>query len=651
MNDANIQGLTANDTPPEKRSGLDKAIAALDKVGSLSRYVNIIGVGILFLMLVLTFINVLTRKVFNSPIVGVVEITEVLMVMAVFLAIGHTQNKKGHISVDLFTTKLKPVPKLIVDGMHNLLATFMFVIIIWQVIVQTIYFAQNNANHSQYLYLPNAPFDGVIAFGCILLTLLLIRDFLVDIRDGLKYKIKGFQWLLMIGIPVLIAIFSYFFMQPGLWHIDRVTVGIIGIVVSVILFLAGFPIAYTMFFVSFVFVGNIRGLSTALDMLASDTFRTASSYSWSVLPFFTLMGFVCLYARFGEDLFLSAFKWIGHKAGGMAMATVAACAAFGAIVGDSVSATATMSSVAAVPMKKVNYKDALTAGAIVGGATLGPVIPPSVIFIMFGLLTGISIGDLFMAGIIPGLIMAICFIAVIIIWCKKDPQAGPVAERVCWKDRLISLKAVGPVIILFLVVIGGIYAGIFTPTEGGAIGAVIALILGLVGKRVNFKIFAETLLESGNVIAMTFLIVISSQMFSRMLAWTNVSGAMKDFVLGLHMSPLAFVAVSMLIFIILGMFLNGLSVILITIPIFYPISVALGIDPIWYLVLCCIAMNSGNLTPPVGINLFVLRGMRKDISMADIYKGAIPFSLATIVSLVLLFVLPILSTWLPSLLR
>ncbi|UWG98504.1 TRAP transporter large permease subunit [Dehalobacter sp. DCM] len=651
MDDAITQKLHVDILPPGKLRGLDKMIAVLDKVGTVCRYVNIIGVGMLFLMLVLTFINVIMRKFFNSPIVGVVEITEVLMVMAVFLAIGHTQNKKGHVSVDLITEKLKPVPKLIMEGMHNLLATFIFIIIIWQVILQTIYFAANNSNHSQYLFLPNAPFDAIIAFGCILLTLLLIRDFLINIRDGLNCKLKGFQWLLMIGIPVLIAVFSYFWMQPTLWHIDKVTVGIIGIVLSVVLFLVGFPIAYTMFFVSFIFVGNVRGIPTALDMLASDTFRTVSSYSWSVLPFFTLMGFVCLYARFGDDLFVAAFKWIGHKAGGMAMATVAACAAFGAIVGDSVSATATMSSVAAEPMKRYKYKDVLTAGAIVGGASLGPVIPPSVIFIMFGLLTGVSIGDLFMGGVFPGLLMALCFIAIISIWCKMDPTLAPPGERSNWKERIISLKAVGPVVILFVIVIGGIYTGVFTPTEGGAIGAFIALILGLLGRRVNFKIFANTLLESGNVIAMTFLIVISSNMFTRMLAWSNVSGAMKRFVLDLNMTPSIFVIVTMLIFTFLGCFLNGISLILITIPIFFPITTALNIDPMWFLILSCIAMNLGNLTPPVGINLFVLKGMQKDMLMSDIYKGSVPFVIGTLVTLILLFLFPPISTWLPSILR
>lgn len=213
------------------------------------------------------------------------------------------------------------------------------------------------------------------------------------------------------------------------------------------------------------------------------------------------------------------------------------------------------------------------------------------------------------------------------------------------------MKAVGPVVILFIIVIGGIYAGVFTPTEGGAIGAVVALILGLLGKRMTFKIFADTLLESGNVIAMTFLIVISFNMFTRLLAWSNVSLALKRFVLDLNMSPSIFVIVTMLIFVFLGCFLNGISLILITIPIFYPIATALGVDPMWFLVLSCIAMNLGNLTPPVGINLFVLKGMQKDILMSDIYKGSMPFFIGTVVTLVIMFLFPAISTWLPSILR
>lgn len=649
--DEHRQDKLDNNGAPKRMGGLDKTIAVLDKVGVLSRWVNIIGVGILFLMVVLTFVNVVLRKFFNSPIIGVVEITEVLMIVAIFLAVAHTQNKKAHISVDIITNRLAPRPKLIMEAVHNLLAAAMFVIVIWQVYEQMLYFIQKNSQHSHYFNLPDAPFAGVIIFGCILLTLLLIRDFLVNIREALQTGLKPYQWFLMFGVPIIMAVLAFFWMQPNLWSTDKVTVGIIGIIVSLLFFLAGFPIAYSLFLVSFTFIGHVRGVSTALSMLGTDMFRTPGSYSWSVLPFFVFMGFTCLYAKFGDDLFKAAFKWIGHRAGGMAVATVGACAAFGAIVGDSVAATATMSAVAVPQMKEVKYDDRLTAGCIVGGASLGPIIPPSVIFIMFGLLTGASISDLFIAGIIPGLIMALCFMAIIMIWCRLNPRIGPGGERSDWKTRLVSLQAVGPVVVLFIVVIGGIYAGVFTPTEGGAIGGVIALILGLIARRFTLKRFAETLLESGNVIAMTFLILIASQMFTRLIAWCNVSTAMKTFIINLGLSSGLFVVAVLAILVFLGCFIDGLALVLITIPIFYPIAASLGIEPLWFLVLAAISLNLGNLTPPVGINLFVLKGMRKEIPMGDIYKGALPFVCGTIITLAILFAIPSLVTWLPAVLR
>ncbi|CEP66112.1 TRAP C4-dicarboxylate transport system permease DctM subunit [Moorella glycerini] len=632
-------------------NGLNKAIAALDKVGILSRWVNMFGVAVLFLMVILTFVNVILRKFFNSPIIGVVEITEVMMLVAIFLGIAYTQDMEGHVRVDVITARLAPRPKLTMESINDLLAIAMFVIVIWQVIERMLVFIQRNTMHSPFLPIPAAPIAAIVIFGCILLTLLLIRDFLLKLTEALQLGLKLYHWGLMFGVPILLAGSAIFWMQPNLWNISLPFVGLIGIVVSLILFFMGMPIAFALLLVSFVFVAHIKGTLIALDMVGTEMYRTACSYSWSTLPFFVLMGFICLYAKFGDDLFRAAYKWIGHLRGGMATATIGACAAFAAIVGDSVAATATMTAVAMPEMKKVNYDDHLTAGCIVSGAALGPIIPPSVTFIIFGLLTGVSIGELFVAGIIPGIIMALCFIAVIFAWCRINPGVAPAGERSGWKSRIVSLKAVGPVLILFLLVIGGIYTGLFTPTEGGAIGAVVALILGIITKRFTLGSFAQSLLEAGKVTSMVFLILISAQMFARFAAWCNVSPTLTTLITNLRLSPAGFVVFVLVILSLAGCFIDGLALILISIPILYPIAVSLGIDPIWFLVLIAISVNMGNFTPPVGINLFVLKGMNKDIPVSVIYKGALPFVLANIVALALLFFIPGLITWLPAALK
>lgn len=652
MNSADEQAKFSNAAViPERFNWLNKIIASLDKVGVFSRWVNILGIAALFMMVMVTFVNVIARYIFHHPFIGVVEVTEVLMIMAVFLAITHTQNKKAHVAVDLFTTNLTPRKKTVLYFINNLLAIVLFIIIIWRVLVQLLLFIQNNSLHSPFVQIPDAPFAAIIVFGSILMCLLLIRDLLRDAFEACQQGLTLYHWLLMLGIPVLIGILAYFWAQPNLWHISLPLVAVIGVAVTLILMFMGMPIAFTLILTSFIFIAHIRGSFTALDMIGTTTFRTTGNYAWSTLPFFTLMGFVCLYAKFGEDLFTAAFKWFGHLRGGMAMATIGACAAFGAIVGDSIAATATMTTVAIPEMKKIRYSDAISSGCVVGGASLGCIIPPSVTFIIFGLLTGISIGDLFVAGIIPGLILVVCFVITIFIWCRINPEAAPSGQKSVWKTRFVSLKAGGPVLILFLLVIGGIYIGIFTPTEGGAIGAVVALILGLIYKRFNFKIFAGTLLESGQVMSMTFLILIGAIMFNIFLGWCNVIQTLEGAIISAHLSSSVFMAIVILALIIAGMFLNGLSLILISIPVVYPISKALGIDPIWFLMIVGITVNLGNLTPPVGINLFVLKGMRPEVSMKAIYLGSLPFCIATVGAIVILYFVPSLITWLPMALK
>jgi C4-dicarboxylate transporter DctM subunit len=386
-------------------------------------------------------------------------------------------------------------------------------------------------------------------------------------------------------------------------------------------------------------------------MVGIETYRNSGSYNWSVLPFFVTMGFVCLYARFGEDLYKSAYRWIGHVRAGLSVATIGACTGFAAIVGDSVSATATMGAVALPQMKQYGYDERLSAGCITAGATLGPIIPPSVAFIIVGVLTGLSIGDLFVAGIIPGIILAGGYMLAIFIWSRINPKIGPAGEKSDWKSRIISLRAGGPVLILFFLVIGGIYFGVFTPTEGGSIGAVGALIIGLIMRRFNWQRTYQTFIESGKVISMTFLILIGSIMFTRFAAWCNLSNTLQNTIASMGLSSSLFMVVEIVGFLILGCFIDLPPLLLIGIPLLYPVAVSLGIDKIWFSVITVIAINLGALTPPVGINLFVLKGVDKELPIGKIYAGALPFVAGSILSIIILFVAPILTTWLPSVLH
>jgi tripartite ATP-independent transporter DctM subunit len=649
MNKPEELTLDMGTTPVER--GLNKAVNILDRVGIFSRWTNVIGVAALSCMILVTFVNVFLRYVFNRPIAGVEAITEVIMICAIFFAVAHTHNTKSHISVDLVSNKLTEKPRLALEFITNLLSAGLFGIVSWRTLEHAIFLIQDSRVHDKFIGIPSGPFGVVIVIGCVSLFLLLIRDLLSQINDSLKFRLNWRYWLVMIGIPVVVVAFVYFWMQPDLWDIDLTTVGIIGVVFSLILFLSGMPVAYALIITSVIFLSHIRGLETALNMIGTEVYRNSGSYNWSVLPFFVTMGFICLFARFGEDLYFSAYKWIGHIKAGLSLATISACTGFAAIVGDSVSSTATMGAVALPQMKQYKYDDRLSAGCIVSGAGLGPIIPPSVAFIIIGVLTGLSIGDLFIAGVIPGIVIAGCYILTIYIWSRINPKVGPAGERSGWKARIISLRAGGPVLALFLLVIGGIYWGVFTPTEGGAIGAVGALLIGLVMVRFNWTRIYETLLESGKVISMTFIILIGSIMFTRFAAWCNLSNTLQDSIISMGLSPTLFTIVILAALLLLGCFIDLPPLLLIGIPLVYPVAVSLGINPIWFCVITVIVINLGAITPPVGINLFVLKGVDKTMPIGRIYAGVWPFVVGSIVAVAILFVAPALTTWLPQVLR
>jgi tripartite ATP-independent transporter DctM subunit len=651
MNETNGTARAAGASDSGGKSSLEKVAGALDKVGVFSRWTNVAGIAALVCMIFLTFVDVILRYFFNSPIKGVQEITEVIMICAIFLAVAYTHYTKSHISVDLVSNKLSRKPRLALEFITNLLSTGLFGIVCWRAIFFAYYVIQDHRLHDKFYGIPDGPFAIVICIGCISLFLLLLRDLLLKISDARKIKLNWKYWLVMIGVPVIFIVLAYFWMQPDLWNIDLTVVGVIAVVFSLVMFFTGMPVAYALILTSLIFVSHIRSPDTALSMIGTEMYRNSGSYNWAVLPFFVAMGFIALFARFGEDLYFSAYKWIGHIRAGLAVATIGACTAFAAIVGDSVASTATMGSVALPQMKKYQYDDRLTAGSITSGATLGPIIPPSTAFIIVGLLTGLSIGDLFIAGIIPGLIMAACFILVIYIWSRLNPRIGPAGERSGWKARIVSLRAGGPVLVLFLLVIGGIYFGIFTPTEGGSIGAVGAFTIGLILKRFNWKNTAQMLQDSGKVISMTFIILIGSLMFTRLAAWCNLSNSLRDSIINLNLAPMQFMALILFALLFLGCFIDLAPLLLIGIPLLFPTAKAIGTDPIYFCVLTVIVINLGALTPPVGINLFVLKGIAKEMPISKIYAGAWPFVFGAIAAVIILFFIPSLTTWLPSVLR
>ncbi|OGO21376.1 MAG: hypothetical protein A2144_03745 [Chloroflexi bacterium RBG_16_50_9] len=428
------------------------------------------------------------------------------------------------------------------------------------------------------------------------------------------------------------------------------TVGIIGVACSLLLMFIGMPVAFSLILTSFLFIGHIRGTFTALDIVGSEVFSTASNYLWAVVAFFVLMGFFALYARFGEEIYYTANKWLGHMSGGLGIATIGASTAFAGIVGDSLSVTTTMGTVALPEMRRYNYNDRLSTGVIAAGATIGPMIPPSMGFILYAILTEQSIGKLFIAGILPGLLLAVVFTASIYLRCRFNPELGPPGTKAIWRERLVSIKFGGPIAFLFLLVIGGIYAGIFTAIEGGGIGAAGAVIIGLAMKRYTWRSLSDALLGAGRVVGMIFLILVGAMMFTRFIAWCNLADAVREFMMGLALPPSVIILLILIIFLALGFVMDIMPLILIGVPIFHPVAMALGYDPVWFTVLLLITIQVGVITPPFAVILFAIKGLAKDIPIGTIYRGVFPFVMGTVLVIGIIFAVPPIATWLPSLL-
>lgn len=424
--------------------------------------------------------------------------------------------------------------------------------------------------------------------------------------------------------------------------------GLIGLVVLVILVFSRMWIALAMLFVGVWGIAYIGSFNEALGVLSTIPYRAIASYSISALPLFILMGVVISNTGVGADLYNTAYKWVGQLRGGLSMATVTACAGFAAISGSSTATAATMGKVALPEMRKYKYDPKLAAGCIASGGTMGILIPPSIGFIIYGILTAVSIGKLFIAGIIPGVLQAIFYIVTIYIMCKFNPQLGPAGLPTGIKEKIVSLKYTWPMIVLFALVIGGIYMGIFTPTEAGAVGAFGAIVITFIMRRLKGRNLLDSVMQTGQSTVMIILLIVGSFVFSYFVAISKLSFVLGEFVTGLAVSKYVVLAIIIFLYIICGMFLEITSAIILTVPIFFPVVLAMNFDPVWYGVIMVRMMEIGMITPPIGMNVFVLAGVT-DIPLATIFRGVVPFVIADIFHVALLVAFPSISLLLPSL--
>lgn len=409
------------------------------------------------------------------------------------------------------------------------------------------------------------------------------------------------------------------------------------------------PLAFAMGLVGYFGIGLTRGWQPALASTAQVVYETGFAYTLSVIPLFILMGNFVARAGLAHELFQAAYAFIGHVRGGLAHATVAACAGFGAICGSSIATAATMSKVAYPSMRKLGYSESLSTGVMAAGGTLGIMIPPSTIMVIYGIVTQTNIGKLFAAGVIPGLLTASLLMLGITIITARDPEHAPPGERTSWPDRWRALRGIWGVVVLVVLVLGGIYGGFFTATEGAGFGAAGAFIFALLRGRLTLRSIFEVLVESARTTAMLFTLLIAATIFANFVNFTTMPGDLKEWITHLGLSPTMVVVAMMAIYVVLGTVMEELTMVLLTIPLFFPIVTSMGFDPVWFGVLIVMIVQIGLISPPVGMNLFVINALLPGVGLRQIFRGCWPFVLVMVLVLGLLIAFPKLSLWLPSL--
>ena len=430
---------------------------------------------------------------------------------------------------------------------------------------------------------------------------------------------------------------------------NEVTIGIIGLAVILLMFLTGIELGFAMAIVGFVGFGIIVSTKAALNLLAKDIFDVFASYGFTVIPLFVLMGQIAFNAGIAKRLYNTSYKFIGHIPGGLAMATVAAATAFKALCGSSPATAATFASVAVPEMDRYNYAKKLSTGIVATVGTLGILIPPSVTLIVFGIITEQSIGKLFLAGLIPGLIIAFFFIVIIYGWCRINPALGPRGEKSTWKERVASLPEVFWVALIFVLVVGGLMQGFFTPTEAGSVGTFAVLLLSIIKRDINFKGFVKSVAESLRTACMVLMLIAGSTILGHFLAVTKIPMIASEWVVSLPLNRYVIMIIISLIYQMGGSFIDDLAFMILATPIFYPVIIKLGFDPIWFGMIIAITVMVGVIIPPVAMNVFVVKNITK-VPFSVIYSGVYPFLISLVVCAALLFLFPQLATWLPSVL-
>ena len=430
---------------------------------------------------------------------------------------------------------------------------------------------------------------------------------------------------------------------------DPVIAGVIGTVLVFLLLFLGMPIAFALMLVGFAGISYLASIEAALPIAARTVYEVSAYYPYTVIPLFIVMGGFAGSSGMTKDLYSTFDKWFRKLPGGLAIATIGACAGFAAVSGSSVATAATMGTVALPEMKRFNYHPRLATGSVAAGGTLGFLIPPSIGFIVYGMLTEQSIGKLLVAGMIPGLILAVAYMAIVVVWVKINPSIAPAnPEAVSWREKFSALLGVWEPLAIFLLVMGGIYGGLFTPTEAGAMGATVLFLVAIIKRKLNRQNLVGALLEAVRISVMVLFLVAGANVFSYFLALSTIPMKVASWAAVLEVSPYLIHTIIVIIYLFLGCFLDAISMMVLTMPVIYPVILALGFNPIWFGVIAVLMMEAGLITPPMGLNIFTVAGVAKDVPIETIFRGVAPFLLSIFAIVILITIFPKLALFLPN---
>jgi tripartite ATP-independent transporter DctM subunit len=630
---------------------LEKLASKLhDIVTPLALGLMLVARVVVGLMTLFITLDVVLRYFFNSPIAGSYELIEFMMVFVVFLGLSYTQVKKDHLAIDLFTNTLSERTMAVISSLTYSLSAGVFGLITWRLIDRALT-EYEVGTVSTVLNIPLWMSYWVTVAGALILTISFLADLAESISEVIKKCENPLLWFAVdLALFFVVAGFPFWFDWLP-WDITRPVVGIFGIVLMLLLLFSRMPIGPVMAMVGFLGFAYLVNWNPALSILGKSPFRTAASHSMSTIPLFMLMGLFCFHSELSTDIYNTVRAWMGRLRGGLAMSTVGACAGFAAVSGSSMATAVTMGTIALPEMKKYGYDDGLACGAVASGGSIGILIPPSVPFIIYASLSEQSIGSLFMAGVIPGILEALLYIITIYIICRINPSLGPKGPASTFKEKIVSLKGTWGILVLFSLVIGGIYFGIFTPTEAAGVGAFGALLLGLIKRKLTWNKILICLADATKNTSILFLMLIGANIFGYFLTMSQIPTLLADLIVGLPIPNALTIWMILLVYVVLGGIMPIMPAIILTVPVFLPVVESLGYSPIWFGVLVVTMAEIGQITPPVGINVFVLSSVAKDVSLSKIYKGIIPFITADVVRVILLFFIPALSLWLPSIMK